>query len=218
MAVIRDPAPLPNHRARLSQYLSTIAFPVTTVAGRIIEERRPADDARDPIRPRLVLWACDALGGDLADAVPVAAAFDLFERFLVLHGELTQDASAAGRWGLGQNLNAGDALYALAFRCLASDVKNVALRLQTAQLVARAVLEAIENEGAAGEAVLTGAALRAGAVLAGVNDEVSRCFAQSGRLLATDPSSAAQPLRSCLGEEELAAFEGVARYLARRVA
>src|SRR5262249_35033091 len=118
-----DSLPLSNHRARLAQYLSKVSFSSATVAGRIIEER-PVRHLRDPLRPALVLWACEARNGDLDDAVPVAAAFDLFDQFLLLHEQLTRDSPTVERWGLGQSLNAGDALYALAFRSLAADVVN----------------------------------------------------------------------------------------------
>jgi geranylgeranyl diphosphate synthase type I len=203
MAVLRDSDPLDNHHARLEQYLRGIVLSSSTVAGRIIDERRPSRHARDPARPSLVLWACEALGGNVADALPVGAAFDLFDRFLVLHGELTQDGAATvERWGLGQSLNAGDALYALAFRTLAADVVNAPRRLQTARLVGQAVLEAIAgDDDTARDAVLTGAALESGAVIAGANDEIAASFRRAGRMLAADPAAATAELRRWVSSE-----------------
>lgn len=208
MAVLRNPDPLDNHHARLDQYLRGIVLSSSTVAGRIIDERRPARHALGPVRPCLVLWACEALGGDVADALPVGAAFDLFDRFLVLHGELTQDGAATvERWGLGQSLNAGDALYALAFRTLAADVKNAPRRLQTARLVGQAVLEAIAgNDDAARGAVLTGAALESGAVIAGANHEIAQSFRRAGRMLVTDPDAATAELRRWVSSEAVDAI------------
>lgn len=208
MAVLRDPNPLDNYHVLLKRYLRGIVLSSSTVAGRIIEERRPARHAHDPVRPSLVLWACEALGGNVADALPVGAAFDLFDRFLVLHGELTQDGAATvERWGLGQSLNAGDALYALAFRTLAADVENAPRRLQTARLVGQAVLEAIVgNDDVARGAVLTGAALESGAVIAGANGEIAQSFRRAGRILAIDPSAATAELRRWVSSEAVDAI------------
>lgn len=176
------------------------------------------------------MWATAALGGEVADALPVAAAFDLFDRFLLLHDELSHDGTETiERWGLGQSLNAGDALYALAFRTLASDVVNPERRLQSARLVGNAVLEAIEGHGErARSAALTGAALRAGAVIAGASDDVAHAFERAGRLLGTASMSrgsalaerftlqAVAALRDRAADADLEIFEEVAQYVARR--
>lgn len=210
-----DQIPLRLHRTCIAQYLRKIAFPTRSVAARIIEERLPVAVLSEPVRPALVLWACAANGGELADAVPVAAAFDLFDRFLVLHDELTDPSSpTVAKWGLGQSLNAGDALYALAFRTLASDVIDPARRVETARIAGEAVLEAIDGARAA----LTRAALQAGAVLAGSAAAVVDSFGQAGVLLAGRPQAALAALRECTPLSDLAAFEEVARYVARRAA
>ncbi len=220
MTVIHDAVPLGNHRASIARYLRGITFPGRSVAARIIEERVPSEYVLDPIRPSLLLWACAACDGNLGDALPVAAAFDLFDRFLLLHDELADESAAiAARWGLGQSLNAGDALYALAFRSLASDVSNARPRLEAARLVGQAVLEAIEQgEGdAARDAVLTAAALKAGAVIAEAPEKLTHAFADAGRCLSLrDPSGAVSGLRDVIGHDDLAVLEEVARYVARR--
>jgi hypothetical protein len=220
MPVIHDRVPLGNHRASIARYLRGIAFPGRSVASRIIEERVPSEYVLDPIRPSLLLWACAACDGNLDDALPVAAAFDLFDRFLLLHDELANESSPiAARWGLGQSLNAGDALYALAFRSLASDVSNPPPRLEAARLVGQAVLEAIErgDGDAARDAVLTAAALKAGAVIAEAPEKLTHAFADAGRCLALrDPSGAVAGLRGVIGHDDLAVLEEVARYVARR--
>jgi hypothetical protein len=123
MRSLSETLPLSAHRASVARYLEGIEISFNSVAGRIIAERLPVRCARDPIRPCLLLWACAANGGDTKEALPVAAAFDLFDRFMLLHDELADVcAEPITRWGLGQSLNAGDALYALGFRMLASDV------------------------------------------------------------------------------------------------
>jgi geranylgeranyl diphosphate synthase type I len=219
MSAPGDSFPLTNHRARLAQYLSNVTFSPATVAGRIIEER-PVHHLRNPVRPALVLWACEARDGDPADAVPVAAAFDLFDRFLLLHEELTRDCPTVARWGLGQSLNAGDALYALAFRSLAADVVNPARRLHAARLVGEAVLEAIacDSDDAQRAAVLTGGALQCGAVIGGASDRAAHAFLEAGRLLASDPYAALTPIRRYATAGALSELESVVAYLAQRVA
>src|SRR5690348_7391550 len=138
--------PLRGQRASLQRYLAGIVFSFDSVAGEIIKERMPLESAYDPLRASLVLWASDANGGDRGEALPVAAAFALFDRFMLLHDELADDAAETiRRWGLGQSLNAGDAFFALAFRALARDVGDPARRLEAARLVGQAVLQAIES-------------------------------------------------------------------------
>lgn len=208
----QTPAPLPlgEHRACVLEYLRTIALPQRSVAAAIIDERRPPLEQRLLLRPILVLWAATACGARKHDATPVAAAFDLFDRFMSLHDELVdapaqgRPASPVARWGLGQSLNAGDALYALALRALAQDVVEPQRRLRVAGLVTRAVLEAIEGRtsdtqaGVAARsgglldrvrslrrrsAALTAAALEAGAAIAAAPPEVCRQFRRAGGLL-----------------------------------
>lgn len=234
MTALRDPIPLSSHRACIARYLRGIVSSAGSVSARIIEERLPERYAGDALRPSLVLWACAAGNGNFADALPVAAAFDLFDRFLLLHDELA-DESAAGtvaRWGLGQSLNAGDALYALAFRSLASDVSEPSRRLQAARLVGQAVLEAIAKgrDETARDAVLTEAALEAGAVIAGAPQFVARAYAKAGCLLSaaavsSDPAVAQRlsrravaALRRHASRHDITIFEEVARYVARRAA
>jgi geranylgeranyl pyrophosphate synthase len=233
MSRLPDAVPLNHQRACLQQYLRGIVFSFTSVAGRIIQERLPGDGAGDPLRPSLVLWACGANRGDIDDALPVAAAFELFDRFMRLHDELAEESPATVvRWGLGQSLNAGDALYAVAFRCLASEVAHPRRRLDAAKLVTEAVLEAIDGGGAgiARGAALTGAALQSGAIVGGAHERMARRFGRAGRVLGmaalVDDAALAERLsnqavavlRGCTAAESLAAFEEVAQYVARRAA
>lgn len=213
--------------------MGRIEFSFNSVAGKIIAERLSARYVREPLRPRLLLWACSANGGEIADALPVAAAFDLFDRFMLLHDELADDsAETIARWGLGQSLNAGDALYAVAFRCLASDVGEPANRLEAARLVGEAVLDAIEGSHGAigGRCALTAAALQAGAVVAGAAAEVALAFGEAGLTLgmaaqATDGAQAEQLARRsiallerCTPRKQLDAYAEVALDVARRAA
>ena len=91
--------PLGEHRARILAYLRGVTLPLQSVAWTIIEERRRAGNDDLMLRSNLVLWACAACGGaerERADALPVAAAFDLFDRFMLLHDELVEKRTT--RW------------------------------------------------------------------------------------------------------------------------
>lgn len=234
-----EPLLLGEHRARVDAYLRGITLPLHSVAWTIVEERGRSGCDDGMLRSTLVLWACAACGGgdrELADALPVAAAFDLFDRFMLLHDELVEtgvvaegtDAAAPviARWGLGQSLNAGDALYAMALRALAQDVGNAQRRLHTASLVARAVLEAVEQRstdvvdgsGSRGllarvrsvrrrSAALTGAALESGALIAGAAHDVCRGFNRAGRLLAAAASSGDTPIAQRLARKAATSVE-----------
>jgi hypothetical protein len=236
--------PLSEHRARVLEYLRGIHLPVGSVARTIIDERRQAQFERPMLRPRLVMWACAACGGEhegLHDALVVAAAFDLFDSFMFLHDELVEEdqprtpagprkeSPIVARWGLGQSLNAGDLLYAMALRALAQDVTNARRRLRVAALVTRAVLESIEgrtndvgrvygNEPHGGlltrvrsmrrrSAALTGAALETGALIAGANADVCRRFNRAGRLLAAAVSAGEPLLAARLTAKAIASIE-----------
>jgi geranylgeranyl pyrophosphate synthase len=171
--------PLGEHRALVREYLRRIALPFESVAGTIVRERLASEREEELLRPSLVLWACQACGGAARAAVPVAAAIALFERSMRLHDELAEEGALA-QWGLGQSLNAGDALYAIAFRTLADDAVKPQRRLAATRIVARAVLEAIEGRNGA----MTAAALASGALIAGASENLRRCFARAGRMLA----------------------------------
>ena len=73
------------------------------------------------IRPEVALLAAGATGGDPRAAAPVAAALELLHNFTLIHDDV-QDESPTRRhrptvwslWGVGQAINAGDALFAVA--------------------------------------------------------------------------------------------------------
>lgn len=77
------------------------------------------------IRPTLCLLGCQAVGGDTSQAMPAAAAVELIHSFSLIHDDI-EDASydrhhrpAVWRlWGQPQAINAGDAMFALAYQAL----------------------------------------------------------------------------------------------------
>jgi geranylgeranyl diphosphate synthase type I len=99
------------------------------------------------VRPAVALLAAGAAGGEPHAAVPVAAAVELLHNFTLVHDDI-QDQSPLRRhrptvwslWGVGQAINAGDALFAAAHLPL----YRLASRGGTADLTLR-LLEAFDR-------------------------------------------------------------------------
>ena len=71
-------------------------------------------------QPALALAACEALGGDFRNALPVAASVELIYNFTLIHGDVQAGRADPGDrpsvwwvWGPAQAINAGDGLHAL---------------------------------------------------------------------------------------------------------
>ena len=92
-----------------------------------------ADEAFRPVqvyagkrlRPCFLLLACEAQGGPWREALPAAAAIELLHNFTLIHDDIEDhDEQRRGRptlwtlWGVPQAINAGDALFALAYQAL----------------------------------------------------------------------------------------------------
>ena len=77
------------------------------------------------IRPLLCLMACEAVGGNPADAVPAAAAVEILHNFSLIHDDI-EDGDETRRhrptlwalWGVPQAINVGDGMFALAYAAL----------------------------------------------------------------------------------------------------
>jgi len=77
------------------------------------------------IRPTLCLLICQAVGGDTSQILPAAAAIELIHSFSLIHDDI-EDASYERHhrptvwklWGQSQAINAGDAMFTLAYLAL----------------------------------------------------------------------------------------------------
>lgn len=77
------------------------------------------------IRPMLCLLACAEVGGDPAQALPAAAAVELLHNFSLIHDDI-EDGDETRRhrptlwkiWGVPLAINAGDALFTIAFAAM----------------------------------------------------------------------------------------------------
>lgn len=77
------------------------------------------------VRPLFLFLTCQAVGGDWRQAVPAAAAVEILHNFSLIHDDIEdQGELRRGRptlwkiWGEALAINAGDAMYSLAFQAL----------------------------------------------------------------------------------------------------
>ena len=165
------------------------------------------------VHPTLCLLACDALGGDLAEALPAAAAVDLVYNFSLIHNDI-QDGNPErnGRptvwwtWGPAQGINAGDGMHALARLSLLRQTESgssveralgavatldaASLRLCEGQYLDLTYQERVDIsqeayfEMAEGRtAALMGCAAELGAVMASADEKAVKALALYGRKL-----------------------------------
>ncbi len=162
------------------------------------------------LRPAVALLSCAAAGGDQAQAAPAAAAIELLHQFTLIHDDI-QDESPTRRhrptvwrnWGVGQAINAGDAMHATAhlalYRLIDTGV-DVGLAMRLAGEYDRMTIEIVRGQvrdlGFEGRddvtpddyldmisgktsAIIRYAAL-AGALIAGVDEATADAFARFG--------------------------------------
>lgn len=83
------------------------------------------------LRPMLCLLACAEVGGEPAQALPAAAAIELLHNFSLIHDDI-EDGDEVRRhrptvwklWGVPLAINAGDALFTLAFAAIQRVVRR----------------------------------------------------------------------------------------------
>jgi len=80
--------------------------------------RPVAEKAGKRLRPIFLLLTCEAQGGDWQQALPAAAAIELLHNFTLIHDARRGRPTLWAVWGEPQAINAGDALFALAYRNL----------------------------------------------------------------------------------------------------
>lgn len=77
------------------------------------------------IRPLMVLFCAEAVGGDWQIALPAAAAVEILHNFSLIHDDIEDNSTVRhGRptlwkvWGIPNAINIGDAMFTLAFQAL----------------------------------------------------------------------------------------------------
>ncbi len=217
-----EPDILNRHRSLIGEYLRTnTALPLRTLSGTMSgyhmgwsdSTGQPASEFQGKfVRPALCVWACEALGGYPNDALPAAAAIEWIHNFTLVHDDIQDgDRERRGRetvwsvWGVGQGVNAGDAMFAHAAAQLAQSDGDAVRALRVLRIISSATLEVIEGqcqdlhfEGRvdatplaymrmvrAKTGALLGASLETGAIIGGACNDDIRLFRLAGRLLGT---------------------------------
>jgi len=213
------PALLVRHAARVARELSESAPRRSSMTGLMAAyhmgwmDRDGRPDEAPPgklLRPSLCLWACEAAGGTVSAAMPMACAVEWAHNFTLIHDDI-QDGDRERRhretvwsiWGQAQGINAGDALHALAFELLLGRGPAPGRRLRAGRVLARAIREVVEGqcrdlalEGRLGASptaylrmaraktgALLGACLEGGALVGGASAAVGSRLRRAGELL-----------------------------------
>lgn len=118
MRQLVDSIPLPD----AADFGTLLRYPF----GWVDEHGQPYSGAAGKrIRPLLLLLSAQAAGGDWQTALPAAAAVEFLHNFSLIHDDIEDDSPTRhGRatvwqvWGRANAINAGDALFALAYTAL----------------------------------------------------------------------------------------------------
>ncbi|MFN2144622.1 MAG: polyprenyl synthetase family protein [Anaerolineales bacterium] len=105
------------------------------------------------IRPLILLLAAEAVGGDFHPALPAAAAVEILHNFSLIHDDIEDNSETRrGRetlWrihGIPLALNAGDAMFSLAFLAIGDLPHPAEIRLQATHIFNTACLELTKGQ------------------------------------------------------------------------
>lgn len=109
-------------RANADDFGTMLRYPL----GWVDEHNQPYDQPTGKrIRPMLLFLCAEAVGGDWQTALPASAAVELLHNFSLIHDDIQDDSPTRHNrptvwmvWGRPNAINAGDALFALAYTAL----------------------------------------------------------------------------------------------------
>lgn len=134
-------AAFPAAEARVAQYYGMQEY---HLGWRDTALRPAQSDPGKLLRPQLVLLACQAVGGDPQQALPLAAGIQLIHDFSLIHDDIEDNSDLRrGRvtvwkqWGLAHGINAGDGMFVIAHLALH--------RLTDAGVAAEVVLDVLRR-------------------------------------------------------------------------
>lgn len=156
------------------------------------------------LRPALLLMSCEQCGGKVTQALPAAYAIELFHNFTLMHDDIMDNAplrrgkeTVHEKWNNNIAILSGDAMYTLAFEQLCTIQTNTAKLLKLFTTTALEVCEGqqldMDYEQAAGlsisdyinmirlkTAVLIGASLKMGAMIANAEENICNTLYEFG--------------------------------------
>jgi len=160
------------------------------------------------VRPTLTLMTCDVLKEDYSKAIPAALALELFHNFSLIHDDIMDRApmrrgkdTVHEKWDLNTGILSGDALLILAYQLFEKYPPNIFQEM--AMLFSKTALQVCEGQQYDIDfessdhvsledylkminyktAVLLGAAMKMGAIVAKESDECKNNFYEFGRNL-----------------------------------
>ncbi len=160
------------------------------------------------LRPALTLLTCDFFGGDYKKALPAALAVELFHNFSLIHDDIMDEAplrrgkeTVHYKWNLNTGILSGDAMLILAYQYF--EEYEAPLFRDLAKLFSKTAIEVCEGqqydvdfetqEGVELDAylrmieyktaVLLGAAMKMGAMVAGADEDSQNGIYEFGRNL-----------------------------------
>jgi geranylgeranyl diphosphate synthase type I len=114
--VMRDA--FPSYEQRVTRFYAMQEY---HLGWRTLDFSPASEDPGKLIRPLLVLLMNQALGGNAAQALPLAAGIQLLHDFTLIHDDIEDNSDTRrGRvtlwkqWGLAQGINAGDGMFVIA--------------------------------------------------------------------------------------------------------
>jgi geranylgeranyl diphosphate synthase type I len=113
---------LENSETAVAQHYGMLRYHLGWADEQLMPQHYPAGKR---LRPMLCLLACVELGGDPTAALPAASAIELLHNFSLIHDDI-EDGDETRRhrptlwkvWGVPQAINAGDALYTVAYAAM----------------------------------------------------------------------------------------------------
>ena len=146
----RQPEQILAYKILVNEYIKSIALP--SRPGSLYDPiRYTLEGEGKRLRPVLTLLACDAVGGDVKDALPAAAAIELLHNFTLVHDDIMDhDDMRRGRptvhkkWDSDVALLAGDGLVTLAYRYLLQT--NTTSLARIAKIFTDGIIELCEGQ------------------------------------------------------------------------
>jgi geranylgeranyl diphosphate synthase type I len=153
---------LPKIEAELKTVVSEIQIPALHELNTMLsyhlgwdigEVGKPYSGKR--IRPLLLLFCTAAAGGNWQAALPAAASLELVHNFSLIHDDIQDNSpmrrgrpSVWTRWGIPQAINAGDAMYSLAYLAMLrlSSTSTNEITLQATRILLDACLRLTEGQ------------------------------------------------------------------------